>query len=86
MLTKELVKGQRVRLRNGWEAVLTRKPGSVIAEARVFVFGYVTEVGSVYCHDIIHAQAQDGFGAWVRVRHTPAQLRCRRAHEFAFGP
>ena len=82
MLTKELVKGQRIRLRNGWEAELTRKPGATIAEAKVF--GHYTEIGSIYCHDI--AYAFDAAGGSYLVEHTPAQVRCRQAHEFAFGP
>ena len=81
MLTKELVKGQRVRLRNGWDAELTRKPGATTAEAKVF--GHYTEIGSVYCHDIMVVW-NDGVG--YAIEHTPAQLRCRQAHEFAFGP
>ena len=82
MLTKELVKGQRVRLRNGWEAVLTRKPGATTAEAKVF--GHYTETGSIYCHDIMYAF--DDRGGSYRVEHTPAQVRCRQANNFAFGP
>ena len=82
MLTKELVKGQRVRLRNGWEAELTRKPGATTAEAKVF--GHYTEIGSVYCHDIMYARDGEGFDR--PVEHTPAQVRCRQANEFAFGP
>ena len=40
------------------------------------VEGYVTEVGSVYAHDIIEAQVGD---AWLTVGHTKQQVEMRQA-------
>jgi hypothetical protein len=74
MKTNELKKGVRVLLRNGWEAtLLDNKKGNT----RVCtVYGYCTESGSVYSHDII--RYQDADGKWNGVEHTPEQLRCRK--------
>ena len=72
MKTNELKKGTRIQLRNGWQATLQdNKKGNVrFAE----VEGFVTELGSVYAHDIIAALID---GTWWDVNHTIAQFKLR---------
>lgn len=60
--TNELKKGTRVRLRNGWEAILLQKCNGNIVNAQVF--GDFTETGSIYTHTIIAAKIN---GQWVNV-------------------
>ena len=40
------------------------------------VEGFVTEMGSVYSHDIVAAQGPDG--NWIPIEHTPAQIKLRK--------
>lgn len=56
MKTNELKKGDLVRLRNGWYAVIAdNKKGNIrMAE----VYGIETEIGSVYAHDIVTQLAE----------------------------
>lgn len=72
MKTNELKKEVRIKLRNGWEAVIkdNQKGNTRMCE----VYGHYTEIGSVYSHDIVKAQIN---GQWVDVEHTPAQLELR---------
>ena len=73
MLTKEITKGSRVRLANGWEAetLESARKSSVLCE----VYGMVTEMGSVYGHDIVGVQVD---GAWVPVTgYQPCQIKCK---------
>lgn len=75
--TNDLKKGARVMLRNGWEAIVE---DNMRGNTRVCtVFGFETEMGSVYSHDIVRAEVN---GRWELVEHTPAQLKCR---EFALN-
>jgi len=78
MKTNDLKKGTRVLLRNGWEATLmdNMKGNRRLAN----VEGYVTEMGSVYSHDVM-AVLPSG----ERVEHTPAQLACREMNQRFFG-
>lgn len=73
MKTNELKKGTRIKLRNGWEAVIkdNAKGNTRMCE----VFGHFTEIGSVYSHDIMSYQAADG--TWHSVEHTDAQNKLR---------
>lgn len=66
--TNDLKKGARVLLANGWYATLqdNRKGDTRMA----IVEGHVTEIGSVYAHDIITVQH---LGTWVPIDHTPRQ-------------
>jgi hypothetical protein len=70
--TNELKKGVRVKLRNGWEATVydNAKGNTRMCE----VYGFETEIGSVYSHDIMKAEIS---GQWVDIEHTPAQLKLR---------
>lgn len=63
MLTNELKKGDVVRLRNGWYAVIADNMKGNIRMATVY--GHYTETGSVYAHDI----------AWKLDRVTNDQLQ-----------
>lgn len=68
MVTNDLKKGTRILLRNGWEATLIdNAKGNT---RKVNVEGYVTEVGSVYSHDIVAV-----LPGISRVEHTPAQIK-----------
>ncbi len=78
MKTNELKKGQRVKLRNGWQAVLedNKKGNTRLAT----VHGHYTEMGSVYSHDIAQYLHEDG-AVWLSVDHTPAQLKLKKQVE-----
>lgn len=84
--TNDLKKGTRVLLRNGWEATLidNRKGNTRLAE----VYGYCTEMGSVYSHDIMAVLEMDADGkvfSVETVEHTPAQLACLEMNRRMFG-
>lgn len=70
---RNIEKGARVKLQSGWLATLKGKPGNkttVLAE----VEGLVTEIGSVYCHEIMQVQVG---GEWELVEHTKTQLKLK---------
>jgi hypothetical protein len=70
----ELTKGTRVRLSNGWEAIL--EDNQKKAKTRLAtVFGFFTEMGSVYTHDIALATVN---GEFVKVEHTPTQKKFKK--------
>lgn len=76
MVTNDLKKGTRILLRNGWEATLIDNAKGNTRMANVE--GYVTEVGSVYSHDIVAVLPGINAGPWHvrrRVEHTPAQIK-----------
>ena len=68
--TDQLKKGVRIRMKNGWEAVVVEacKGNTLIAK----VFGDYTETGSVYAHDIAQAEVN---GKWVEVEMTEEQAQ-----------
>lgn len=74
MKTNDIKKGVRVRLRNGWEAIVADNAKGTIRMCEVF--GDFTEIGSVYAHDIVQYQAADK--SWMDVEHTPAQEKLRK--------
>jgi len=74
MKTNELKKGQLVKLRNGWEAEIADNMRGNRRMAKVF--GYHTETGSVYAHDITE-YFDGGEMVWVDVTHTKAQLKLK---------
>ena len=55
--TNDLKKGTRVRLANGWYATLVDNARGNARMANVE--GYVTEIGSVYAHDIVEGNVAD---------------------------
>jgi len=71
--TNDLKAGTRVLLRNGWMATLKdSKKGNIrVAE----VEGYVTEIGSIYAHDIIAATVG---GKTFDIHHTDSQNKLRK--------
>lgn len=76
MVTNDIKKGTRIQLRCGWYAtVVDNKRGNT---RMAKVEGFVTEVGSVYSHDIMRALIDD---RWVTVEHTPAQDKLRERVE-----
>jgi hypothetical protein len=88
MKTNELKKGVRVRLRNGWEATIkdNMRGNTRLAE----VYGYHTETGSVYAHDIEYVinEVDDNGHArreYVPVEHTKAQLKLKAQVNALFG-
>lgn len=78
MKTNELKKGTEVQLRNGWRAIVWDNARGNTRMCKVF--GFVTEIGSVYSHDIVEALILNGDGQsrWVTVQHTPAQEKLRK--------
>lgn len=73
MKTNDLKKGARVRLRNGWEADIADNMKGNTRMAKVY--GFETEIGSVYSHDIAAVKVGE---AWEPIEHTPAQVKLRR--------
>lgn len=73
MKTNEIKKGTRIRLRNGWNATMfdNMRGNTRMAE----VEGFVTEIGSVYSHDIMAVLNPDG--SETPVEHTSAQIKLR---------
>lgn len=77
MKTNDLKKGVRVKLANGWEATLedNMKGNTRLAK----VYGFFTEIGSVYSHDIVEYEGTGlNAGKWFPVEHTPAQIKMRK--------
>ena len=75
---KEVKKGARVQLRNGWEADVM--DNTVNQHTRVCkVYGFETEMGSVYSTDIALVRTPDG--SWQHVVHTPAQVKAHNARK-----
>lgn len=73
MKTNEIKKGMRIKLANGWEADMADNARGNTRMAKVY--GLYTEIGSVYSHDIAYVKVGTD---WVRVEHTPAQVKMRR--------
>jgi len=87
--TNEIKKGEWVVLRNGWAAQIedNRKGNTRMAT----VYGYVTECGSVYSHDILAVldsetvDPKSGVGVPIKVvEHTKAQDKLREQVAFMF--
>lgn len=72
MKTNEIKKGQFFLLANGWRGEMMDNKKGNIRVARVF--GYYTEIGSVYAHDIVAVEVGDNL---IDVEHTPAQLKLK---------
>jgi hypothetical protein len=75
MFSKDLKKGDRVLLKNGWEATIkgSARGTTTLCE----VYGFETELGSVYTHDIDARQIAPGL--WVRdIELTKSQIACQK--------
>ena len=81
MFTNELKKGTRVKLRNGWFATLEDNARGNIRLATVE--GYVTEIGSIYSHDIKYYYDKEN--GWVCPEYTSAQLKLRKQVGYLMG-
>lgn len=79
MKTNDIKKGARIVLRNGWYGTMkdNARGNTRIAE----IEGYVTEMGSVYSHDIVQAM-NVGETEWQAVEYTPAQEKLRKLVQF----
>ncbi len=75
MTTNELRKGARVHLRNGWQADVADNARGNIRMCKVY--GFETEIGSVYAHDIMYVELGDG--CLLPIAHTRAQLKLRQS-------
>jgi hypothetical protein len=71
--TDQLKKGARVRMRNGWEAIVVKECDGNTLIAKVF--GAFTETGSVYAHNIVATMVD---GKWIDVEMTEEQARFYR--------
>jgi hypothetical protein len=72
---KDLKKGTRVQLRNGYDADLA--DNLVTRQTRFCtVYGQYTEMGSVYTSDIVAARIN---GVWIDVIHSPATKKAMAA-------
>lgn len=77
---KDVKKGTRVKLQNGWEAIV--EDNCVNQHTRVCtVFGWETEMGSVYSTDIVAVIRPDGYD---KVEHTMGQMK-GKANRTAMG-
>ena len=78
MITKEIKKGTRVLLQNGWEAktLESARKSTVLCE----VYGLYTECGSVYGHDIVAVIDEDGHRMPV-TGYTPCQIKCKKMND-----
>ena len=70
MLTNDIKKGTRIRLRNGWEAEMADNKKGNIRLAKVF--GLYTELGSEYVWNIVQVQVGE---EWVDVELTSKQMK-----------
>ena len=71
MFTNDIKKGTRIQLLNGWYGTMEDNKRGLIRMATIE--GIYTEMGSIYAYDIYQAQNEDGH--WVKVEHTPVQLK-----------
>lgn len=72
MISTDITKGARVRLRNGWEATIEDNLRNGHTRMAT-VYGYVTEMGSIYTTDIA-AVKNHQTGQWEPVEFTQRQL------------
>jgi hypothetical protein len=80
MRTNDLKRGARVLLANGWEADIMDSMKGNTRLARVY--GYETEIGSVYSHDIVKVRIDD---EWSDIEHTIDQGKLREQLTKLFG-
>jgi hypothetical protein len=74
---KEVRKGTKVALRNGWEAEVLDNLTN--RQTRMCKYGKYTEMGSVYSSDIVSAQDEDG--VWHVVTHSTKTLQTAQARK-----
>ena len=71
--TKDILRGTRLMLRNGWEAETLEKTLGRGITPMCKVFGFMTECGSVYLHDI--RGVLDDRGNIHPIKLSPAQAK-----------
>lgn len=77
--SNDLKKGDKVRLKNGWDAVMIDNKRGNIRMAEVH--GIHTEIGSIYAWDINYRIEEDGTGTLVKL--TPKQEKDKEKIEAA---
>lgn len=82
MRTNDIKKGMRIRMRNGWEG--TMKDSRKGNTRQVEVYGYATETGDVYAHDIVEVRVTPR-DKWESVQHTPEQDELRFTVKLLLG-
>ena len=80
MKTNEIKKGMKIKsVQLGQECsgimADNMKGNRRMIDVKGTELGLFDEIGSVYSHDIVWAKGTDG---WVRVEHTPAQVKLRK--------
>jgi len=77
MKTNDLKKGTRIKLANGWEATMADnlKGSRRMAE----VYGFVTETGSIYAHDIVAYKTNEGWK--TDIEYSKSQLETKKVAE-----
>jgi hypothetical protein len=80
MKTNDLKRGSRVMLANGWAADImdNMKGNTRLAK----VYGFETEIGSVYSHDIVFVMIG---GEPIPIEHTKEQLKLKDQIERIFN-
>lgn len=73
MKTNDLKKGDKVKLRNGYGAVIEDNKKGNIRLAKVF--GAYTEIGSVYAWDIVSSTIGDNT---EMIELTPSQIKAQK--------
>lgn len=85
MTPNDLKKGALVKLRNGWNARIedNRKGTTRLCT----VFGYETEMGSVYAHDMwaVLIDPEVGEAHWEELTLTKSMQKCKDLNEKLFG-
>lgn len=76
VFTADLHFGVEVKLSNGWKAIVWQKSARGTTPM-CKVFGFETEIGSVYAHDIVYA-IDPVSQKRVYVKLTPAQEKCKK--------
>lgn len=80
VLTNDIKKGMKFKLRNGFYAVMQDNKNGNIRLAEVDGY-FGKELGSVYAHDIMSVQID---GKWEEVTHTAEQLNRKKLIDAAF--
>jgi len=71
MFANDIKKGAKMVLTNGWKADMADNAKGIVRMAKVY--GFETEIGSIYMHDV--ARVQTPAGHWELVEFTPTQQK-----------
>ena len=78
--TNEIKKGDRITLRCGWEGTMQDNQRGNIRFAKIE--GNVTELGSVYAHDILYATKN---GETFQIVPNPSQKKLKKTVKAIWG-